>query len=141
MKTIQYKKGYKYQLATQYSVKVKIIPNQNKNIKLLNFLKLNTDGMLVIEEGYAWDGASGPAIDTPTLMRGSLVHDALYQLMRHKLIDRLKYRKAADKELKKICLEDGMSKIGAEIVYMGVRLGARGAAKPSHKKKEITAPK
>ena len=35
-----------------------------------------------IQKGYAWDGASGPTIDTSASFKASLVHDALYQCMR-----------------------------------------------------------
>lgn len=44
------------------------------------YLELNTIGLLTIHEGYAWNGASGPTIDTPDTIRGSLYHDALCQL-------------------------------------------------------------
>ena len=37
---------------------------------------------IVIQEGYAWDGASGPTVDTRASFKASLVHDALYQCMR-----------------------------------------------------------
>jgi hypothetical protein len=38
-------------------------------------------------KGYAWNGPSGPTLDTRNFMRGSLVHDALYQLMREGRMD------------------------------------------------------
>jgi len=45
------------------------------------FLKVE-NGVLHIQPKYAWDGASGPTIDTRNTMTPSLVHDAFYQLMR-----------------------------------------------------------
>ncbi len=80
---IKYRSGYKYQLAEEYQVKVSVTPKNNVKT---DFIELSTEGMLVIKRGYAWDGPSGPTIDTPNFMRGSLVHDALYQLLRNKLI-------------------------------------------------------
>lgn len=80
-------------------------------------------GVLHIDRGYAWDGPSGPAIHTANFMRGSLVHDALYQLMREGHLAASRYRDDADKELKLTCLEDGMSSLRAWWVYHGVRLG------------------
>jgi len=103
------------------------------------FITLFTDGMLLIRKGYAWDGASGPAIDTKNIIRGSLVHDALYQLLRQGNLD-MSWREQADKDLKRICLEDGMSKLRAWYVYKCVRGFARRAAMPKHKKKVYTAP-
>ena len=86
-------------------------------------------GCLMVKEGYAWDGASGPAIDTLTFLRGSLVHDALYQLMREGLLPK-SYRRAADSLLKDICIEDGMSRFRACYVYRMVRWFAGSAIKP-----------
>ena len=103
------------------------------------YLSLRDDGILTILSGYAWDGASGPAIDTKTILRGSLVHDALYQLMRLKLLGGW-WREAADDELKKICLEDGMCKIRAWWVHRAVRRLAGYAANPKSKKEVLSAP-
>lgn len=108
------------------------------NIKT-DFIELGTEGMLVIKKGYAWDGPSGPTIDTPNFMRGSLVHDALYQLLRNELIDE-KWRDEADDELRRICVEDGMSKICAKWVYIAVRKWGKVAASPESRKKIHKAP-
>jgi len=75
---------------------------------------------LTIHEGYAWDGASGPTIDTKSFMRGSLVHDALYQLISTKKLGK-EHRRDADKVLYRICREDGMSWFRAKYVYYAVR--------------------
>jgi hypothetical protein len=84
--------------------------------------------MLMIRKGYSWDGGSGPCYDTKTVMRGSLIHDALYQLLRLGLLFPT-YRKAADRLLKLICLEDGMNRFRAAYIYRAVRLFAGYAAK------------
>lgn len=76
---------------------------------------------LDVLEGYCWDGPSGPTIDTQNFMRGSLVHDCLYQLIREGYITP-SYRKTADTLLRKICREDGMSWIRGVWVYLGVRI-------------------
>lgn len=68
-----------------------------------------------IRKGYCWDGASGPVIDTPAFMRGSLIHDALYQLIRLDLIDK-QFRSIADQTLYDICIADGMWIVKAKIV-------------------------
>jgi hypothetical protein len=92
-------------------------------------LEISETGVLTIHPGYAWDGASSVAIDTRNFMRGSLVHDALYQLMREGKIAQ-DQRKRADQILRAICLQDGMSKIRAWWVYRAVRIGAVKSAKP-----------
>lgn len=67
-------------------------------------------------------------------MRGSLVHDALYQLMREGILDHKKDREAADELLREICKEDGMSSIRAWWVYQGVRKGGEPSVDPKNKK-------
>lgn len=117
METITYRDGYKYQLVEPYTIQTAIKPSQR--VQAL-FLNLTTEGILHIGRGYAWDGASGPAIDTPDFMRGSLVHDAFYQMIRNGRLDPDE-RKVADGELYRICLEDGMSAVRAKAVYEAVR--------------------
>ncbi len=83
-----------------------------------------------MRKSYAWDGPSGPTIDTRDFMRGSLVHDALYQLMRLSTLDYKVYRKRADEILKEICLEDGMCSFRAWYIYQALHLFAESAARP-----------
>jgi len=135
---IAYKAGYKYQLKRDYSVDIDIHPDVLIND--IEYLTLTPEGKLTVKDGYAWDGPSGPTIDTLNFMRGSLVHDALYQLMRERHLDHEKYRETADRLLQKICLEDGMSTIRAWWVYHGVRLGGGPAADPASDKPIIYAP-
>ena len=90
---------------------------------------IDAKGELLIKEGYSLDGPSGPAIDTKNFMQGSLVHDALYQLIREGHIDPSNKEKA-DIILRDICRADGMSRIRAWWVYRGVRWGGKGAIKP-----------
>ena len=117
---------YKYQLveseATQLNADFIDIQAQNEFVILVC-------GCLLVKEGYAWDGASGPAVDTVTFLRGSLVHDALYQLIREGALPR-SFRRAADSLLRDICIEDGMGWLRAWYVYRAVRWFAAGACKP-----------
>lgn len=77
--SIKYKSGYKYQLVEDYSIETGISLGKTCTT---SFLSITAKGLLTIKAGYAWDGASGPAIDTETVKRASLVHDAIYQLIR-----------------------------------------------------------
>jgi hypothetical protein len=128
MKCIAYKAGYKYQLKQDYSMIIPINPATDIDSE---FISLQTDGTLTVKSGYAWDGPSGPTIDTLNFMRGALVHDALYQLMREKYLDEKTFRKTADWLLREICRADGMSRIRAWWVYAAVRLGGGPAADPA----------
>ena len=118
---------YEYQLMNDYVTKIGLKPVQDIEFA---YLSLSSTGILKMKKTYAWDGPSGPTIDTKDFMRGSLVHDALYQLMRLQSLDYKKYRKQADVILREICIEDGMSKFRAWYVYQAVRIFAGGAARP-----------
>lgn len=111
---IKYSRGYKYQLREDSITDVGI------NVHAVTEWLQLQEGKLCIRKGYAWDGPSGPTIDTLTFMRGSLVHDALYQLIRLQLVP-ADLRDEADKILRRICLEDGMNAIRAWWVYQGVK--------------------
>ena len=123
---IHYREGYKYQLAADYSAETGIALGYGVGN---HFIFLSATGQLIVKEDYAWDGPSAPAIDTKTFMRGSLEHDALYQLMREGLLPP-EFRIVADKRLRTVCLEDGMSSIRAWWVYNGLRIGGGAAIKP-----------
>ncbi len=120
-------KRYKYQLIKYYRHQTPI--KIKRSVKIKGFVKLSSKGLLVASKGYAWDGPSGPTIDTKDFMRGSLVHDALYQLIRMKRLS-MSERKQADKLLRQMCREDGMGWFRAFYVYWGLRIFARSAAKP-----------
>lgn len=117
---------YKYQLTEPFVC--------DTDFKLLNdvvssgsFISLTAAGLLTIKAGYACDGPSGPTIDTSNFMRAAFVHDALYQLIREGLLAS-QFRRPADKLLRAMCLEDGMSRVRAWWVYWGVRLGGASSA-------------
>ncbi|EMO29412.1 hypothetical protein LEP1GSC170_1210 [Leptospira interrogans serovar Bataviae str. HAI135] len=132
-------KNYKYELVRSYDYQTNIKTDSRVHVghRIKTFVSLDPDGLLHIEAGYAWDGPSGPTFDTKTFMRGSLVHDALYQLMREEKLDHIKYRDTADQILKKICLEDGMSAFRAAYVYRFVSWFGGSSAKPTDETKEL----
>ena len=131
---IKYKKRlkYKYNLHSEVQYETGITVPNPKNLGLL---EIDSKGLLTIREGYAWDGPSGPTIDTKNFMRGSLIHDALYQLMREEILSQSD-RKRADEILRIVCKKDGMSYFRAWYAYQGVRIFGAGAARPDM----LTAP-
>jgi len=129
--TLFYQKGFKYQTQADFTCHIEVFPNAPIKTE---FIILTMQGILRIKKGYAWDGASGPTIDTSNTMRGSLIHDALYQLMRQKLLQKY-WRASADVELYKWILKDGMSKIRAYWWHRGVKKCAAKAADPASLRK------
>ena len=158
---VSYRDGYRYQLAEDYYILVDIYHYQDIETE---FITLTKQGLLTLKSGWACDGPSGPTkiiCDILTIlgcipliggffnwlkwkilnsiMKGAFVHDALYHLIRHKTLPQAT-RLFADRELRKICLKDGMSKIRAGWVFKGVRGFADYAADPAYVKKVYHAP-
>jgi len=108
---------YKYQLTEDCTT---IVPIELEEVIDHRFIALSMFGLITIRKGYAWDGPSGPTIDTDTFIEGSLVHDALYQLIRTGLLP-YHYKKEADVALRSICINKGMNRFRAWYVYQAVK--------------------
>ena len=133
---IKYRDGYEHQLAETYKIKLPSNPVTQYDGQ---FLSIDINGTLTIKSGYCWDGASGPTWDTANCKKPSLVHDALYQLMRQEVLSR-GYRKHADKLFYDMLRDNGMWYIRAQMWYRSVRMAAMSAANPKSRKKIYTAP-
>lgn len=133
---ITYKAGYPYQLRMPYQCTIALKPQRYIGT---GYIRLYTDGGLCLSNGYAWDGPSGPVAHDKTIMRGSLIHDALYQLLRDRHLPP-EAREAADRALQQACIEDGMPRWKAWLVYQAVRLFGEPAADPASERPLLTAP-
>ena len=80
-------------------------------------------------------------IDTRENLRASLVHDALYQLMRQEKLSSRTHRRAADQIFKDLCKDDGVPNLHASTYYKALRKYGKPAASPASKKKILEAPK
>ncbi len=157
MNSILFTIGKEYQLKEEIRVELDIQPHLEKDI-VLGPICLYKSGLLVIAPWYVSDGPSGPTkhiscflrliplvgmwlwwLFIRSFIRGSLVHDALYKLIRHGLLDP-SLRNWADIELLKICKEDGMSKIRMAGVKRGLKAGGGSSIRPENKQKEYRAP-
>ena len=125
---MKYRKGYKYQLVEKYTAAVSGFL-RGTDIRANSHIWIDAD-RLVMGEGYAWDGPSGPVRDRRKLMRASLVHDALYQLIREGLLP-TSARDKADRLFQAMCVDDGVSRPVAWAYYKALRVfGRRAATKP-----------
>ena len=124
---ISYTDAYRFQLTEDYVVRLcEVRPDRHISTR---WLDLSIRGNLWIRTGYAWNGPSGPAIATKSFMRGSLVHDALYQLERVGLLS-TGQRDAVDRELMTLCREDGMWAPRRWWIYLALRrFGSTGSAR------------
>ena len=111
---------YKYELLRDIEIVTKLTGKYNDT----DYFTLHKDGRLIAKKGYRWDGASGPAIDTITVMRASLFHDLLWQLIEEFFISEV-YRHYSNRLFRDICIEDGMWKVRAYTFYYTVDLIGR----------------
>lgn len=127
---ICYWSGYEFQLNETAWVQTDIL---GQTVIVPGFVSLTPDGVLTIYKSYAWDGATD-AIKDGTDMRGSLYHDALYQLLRETDLDE-KYKANADRLYRAVCIEDGMPTWRADIQYEAIkRFGTKASEKKQREK-------
>jgi hypothetical protein len=131
-----YKKGYKYQFTQDMVVQLPFTLDRPIEGP---FFEITVGGLLTIFAGYAYDGPSGPTIDTPNWMRGAGTHDVLYQCMRMDLLPQ-GFRNEADKIMYEIIKHDGMSALRAWYSMKGVRKFADAASHTDSAKQELYAP-
>lgn len=127
-KELCYKTGYKYQVTSSSCW----VDSGIKGISFDSpFFQLCSDGMLGVFRGYAWDGTTGPSIDTQTNIFQSLWHDILCQIASE--LDDPELRAEADLLFKemltwRVCIDGKCKKMNPfrrAYHYLGVRLGAR----------------
>jgi len=114
-------KDYKYRVIKTFTLDVGF--TVDKPIKT-HFSSIDEAGNLTIEKGFCWDGASG-GLDTDNFMRASLIHDCFCNWMVQDLLPYNPYWDKADALLRKIALEDGMSKFRANYIYAAIKYHGR----------------
>jgi hypothetical protein len=85
------------------------------------FIYVYPNGQVKVKAGFAWDGASGPTIDTIDSVCAALGHDVMYKLMGQKLLPS-SYKDEADQWFYMRLVNDGMVGFRAFAWYKAVRL-------------------
>ena len=129
---ISFRGGYKYQTVNS-PVKFQLRAFKSPTGHVTPFCEITKDGLLTIRSSYAWDGPSGPTVDTDNFMLGSLVHDCLYEMLRNGYLPHNQWHKA-DAELDRINQLCGMSRVRRWWVRKGLAMAGGRAALPKNKK-------
>lgn len=116
-KQFKYSSGYKYQLKSNVVIQTSLRQETPRFIQ--GYVFLDTDGVLIIYRGYAWDGCTN-APDTESNMLAGLVHDALYQLMQEDILDK-SFKPLADDMLRDIMISQGSFKSTADLFHLAVQ--------------------
>lgn len=148
MTTIKYRGGYKYQLAEDVDIRAPELGvflatgTESRFLKLVHDEKTETT-YLDFKAGYAWDGPSGPMMDTKTAMVASLAHDGGAQIMRRSKrmpsLIRTQFIRKNNDLFYRLCIEGGMWKFRAKYARWGVSR-VTGYADPANKKPILEAP-
>lgn len=108
---------YRLECEFQYQLDIDLRPWHAQDIET-RFMALSLDGLLTLRPGFLWDGPTGPMPDRAEMMRGSLVHDALYDLMRLKKLDRdPAIRAVADRAMHDLFVADGTPPARAKLLH------------------------
>ena len=131
----KWRRKYKYELTQDHTMWLRDLPagiqlkeHRSKYIELTK----NSHGewWLTVKKGYQWDGTSGYiTIDTKSSMRGGLIHDVLFQLMRERVLAQNCFE-WVNRLFRKILLEDGFSRFRASYYFFAVQHFARRFARP-----------
>lgn len=116
---ICYAAGYKYQLRQDAVAESGLVL---QSAVLHEYFTISESGLIMVKRGYAWDGASSVAIDTPGTIYASVFHDAGYQAIRLGLLDPV-WREELDRMYERLCREGGVPWFRAKYHYLGLRLG------------------
>lgn len=137
MKYFERNKDYKFELPETETFVVPI-----DTYVSTDFISLGM-GAMTIKEGYAWDGSSIPLKKLARFItfdkydpdkyckEASLVHDALYQLMRSELLNRGN-KDYIDRLYESMCIKGGMGKRQAAWRYWAVKTFGHRTLKPRH---------
>lgn len=136
MGKIKYSVGYKYQLEEAYDC---MTPIKGESIKDKQFTLL-PNGRLYIRKGFAWDGASGPTIDTKDSMRASLVHDVFCVVMRDGRLSYDKWQNTVNELFRRQCIEDGMWAPRATLWHAAVEFADAGNPSQGPDREVVEAP-
>lgn len=131
-------KGFRYRLEADYQhvVPVSGQPPDYQGLYVgLAHIPGTGGSVLTARSGYAWDGPSGPTLDTVDFLRGSLIHDCLYQLIREGVL-KPGDRATADRVLREVSAEDGMPGFRRWLDWAGLRLFGWAAARPGGEPKK-----
>lgn len=121
---VSYIDGVKYQVVADLIVKTEVYPPEDV---ITDLVVLRKDGWLLVKKYFGTDGPSGPTYDTPTNIRGAIIHDAFYFLFRKKKLSLL-FKCKVDHELYKIMIKDGSLKIRAKYYKWAVLNFGKSAA-------------
>lgn len=122
--------GNKIYTLSQNEVCVQTNQGQQQQLDGNEYISLNNEGLLTFRKKYTWNGMT-MYCDSKETMFPTLVHDALYQLMRidfrkdsnDKCIDDwCKFKKEADKLFQHLCIENGVKSKRARRFYLAVRI-------------------
>lgn len=131
---MQYTNGYKYQIREEMRF---ALPSEFQGVDITTDWITLRDCILTIRRGYAYNGASGPTVDTKNSMRATAFHDAMYQLMCEEMLIR-EFKPLVDELFRELLRQDGMSAFRSAAWHRAVK--KMGASASIQNKDILVAP-
>jgi hypothetical protein len=125
---------YKYRLTEDYQFELPgDYPKPKYPLFADDWVRISVHGhILFYDEGYAWDGSSGPTIDSKKCQLAGLIHDGGYQMLREGVYgsytDKEEAREYFDNLYRDMCMAGGMGRRRAWLRWKGLRFFGRRAA-------------
>lgn len=119
-------KLYKMSRDFVYDTGIKHFAADHFNEELNYRIVLTPDGILTIHKGFIWNGPTA-CYPFDCTMRGSLAHDAFYELFSEKVgaIDRDSVKTQVDELLGKMFDDDGCNPAFSRLAVLAVRYGSK----------------
>jgi hypothetical protein len=112
------RKGYKYQLAETHTIQTPIVTGKDINT---DWYSLSATGVLTLNKGYAWDGATGVP-DWDEVMSPSAEHDAFCQMMRNEELSYTFWQNQVNQFFKERLIQNGIWSFRAWYWHRGVEI-------------------
>lgn len=127
---MKYWDGYKYVVAETFTVATIITGHAIVD----RLTELAPDGTLTIQQGYPWDGNSGPCVDWESTVEASCIHDVLCDYVNMGWLP-AEVQPLIDQEYYRIATKKGFWEILARLRLMAIRwyMAGKGAKRYTRK--------
>ena len=139
----KWRRKYKYELTQAHTMLLRDLPagvqlKEHRSKYIVLTKNSHGEWWLTVKEGYRWDGVSGPTWDTDNTMRGGLIHDVLFQLMRGRVLAQNCFE-WVNRLFRNILLEDDICMFRASYYFWAVQHFAHRYARPKGPDYTLTA--
>lgn len=124
--------AYKYEVMETFEI---CLPELDEHYYIEDDYYSLQSRILTVKAHYMWNGAN-VIPDHDEVMFASCIHDVLCQAIREKYLPK-ELKDKVDRILQRLCIEAGLAKWRAWIIYWGVRIGGGSSIKNGKEQQDI----